>query len=143
MRLLKTLPLLLLSLVLLTGCVPPFFACTAIGYSSVAQIELLEPRPGLELALCEGEDCTPGPVEMPIEVGSTESPIPTGVFELTGDSSNGWFAALNSGQPVVGYRLTGEDGSVVTEGSIEADWVRVDGTEQCGGNRVAEIQLSP
>ena len=142
MRLLKTVPLLLLSLVLLTGCVPPFIACTAIGYGSVARIELLEPRPGLELALCEGGNCTPGPVEMPIEVGATERPTPTGVFELTGDSSIGWSAALNSGQPVLGYRLTDEDGAVVAEGVTAADWVRVDGTEQCGGNRLAEVQLS-
>jgi hypothetical protein len=142
MRLLKTVPLLLLSLVLLTGCVPPFFACTAIGYGSVARIELLEPRPGLELALCEGENCTPGPVEMPIEVGATETPTPTGVFELTGDSVSGWSASLNSGHAVLGYRLTGEDGAVVAEGVTEADWVRIDGTEQCGGNRLAEIQLS-
>ena len=142
MRLLKILPLLLLSLMLLTGCVPPFFACTTIGYSSVAHIELLEPRPGLELALCQGEGCTPGAVEMPIEVGSTESPMPTGVFELTGDSSNGWSAALNSGQPLLGYRLSDEDGSVVAEGVTEADWVRIDGTEQCGGNRLAEVRLS-
>ena len=142
MRLLRTLPVLLLSIVLLTGCVPSFFACTAIGHGSVAHIELLEPRPGLELALCEGEDCTPGPVELPIEAGSTESPMPTGVFELTGDSSIGWSAALNSGQPVLGYRLTDEDGAVVAEGVTAADWVRVDGTAQCGGNRLAEVQLS-
>jgi len=142
MRLMKTLPLLLLSLVLLTGCVSPFVACTTIGYSSVVNIELLEPRPGLELSLCEGEDCTPGPVELPTEVGSTQSPIPTGVFELTGDSSNGWSASLGSGQPLLGYQLTDENGSVVAQGVAEANWVRIDGTEQCGGNRLAEVRLS-
>lgn len=141
MRLLKSLPVLLLSVALLTGCVPPFFACTAVGYSSVAHIELLEARPGLELELCEGEHCVPGPVEMPVEMGATESPIPTGVFELTGDSVNGWSASMNSGQPVLGYRLTDQDGTVVAEGLAEADWVRIDGTEQCGGNRAAEVQL--
>lgn len=121
MRLLKTLPVLLLSVALLTGCVPPFVACPAIGYGSVAHIELVEPRAGLELELCEGQNCVPGPVEMPVEVGATESPIPTGVFELAGDSVNGWSASLNSGQPVLSYRLTDEDGIVVSEGITEAN----------------------
>ena len=53
---------------------------------------------------------------MPIEVGATETPTPTGVFELTGDSVSGWSASLNSGHAVLGYRLTGEDGAVVAEG---------------------------
>jgi hypothetical protein len=79
---------------------------------------------------------------MPIEAGSTKSPMPTGVLELTGDSSNGWSASLNSGQPVLGYRLIDEDGAVVAQGVTEADWVRIDGTEQCGGNRLAEVQVS-
>ena len=32
------------------------------------------------------------------------------------------------------YRLTDGDGAVVAEGFVEADWVRIDGTDQCGGN---------
>lgn len=130
------------SLVLLTGCAPPFLACTTIGYSSVAQIELAEPRPGLHLELCDGQDCTPGPVESPVEIGSTETPVPTGVYGLTGDSAIGWSANLLNGHPVLGYRLTDGDGVVVAEGVTVANWERIDGTEQCGGNRVAEIQLT-
>ena len=140
MRLLKVVPLLAVSLVVLTGCVPPFFACTTIGYSSA--IELVEPRPGLQLELCDGEGCTPGPVESPIEMGSTETPISTGGFDLTGDSANGWSADLLGGPPVLGHRLTDGDGAVVAEGFVEADWVRIDGTDQCGGNRLADIQLT-
>ena len=90
----KVVPLLAVSLVVLTGCVPPFFACTTIGYSSAARIELVEPGPGLQLELRDGEGCTPGPMESPIEIGSTETPISTGVFDLTGDSANGWSADL-------------------------------------------------
>ena len=63
MRILRLVPLLAASLLMLTGCVPPFFACSAIGYGSVAHVELDEPRPGLQLELCDGEDCTPGPPE--------------------------------------------------------------------------------
>lgn len=141
MRLIKTLPVLVLSLVLLTGCVPPFAACPAVGYGSIVRIQLGEPRPGLELGLCEGVGCVPGPVERPVEVGATEPAAPTGVFDLTGDSATGWSASMNSGQPVLGYRLTDDEGIVVADGTTELDWVRIDGTEQCGGNRVAEVRL--
>jgi hypothetical protein len=81
-------------------------------------------------------------VESPIEMGSTETPISTGVFDLTGDSANGWSADLLGGQPVLGDRITDGDGAVVAEGFVEADWVRIDGTDQCGGNRLADIQLT-
>lgn len=141
MRILRLAPLLVASVVLLTGCVPPFFACTAIGYSSVAHIELDDPRPGLLLELCDGEDCTPGPVEQPVELGATAIPEPTGVFGVTGDSANGWSASLLGGQPVLGYRLTDASGAVIAEGAVDADWVRIDGSERCGGNRTAEIRL--
>lgn len=79
-------------------------------------------------------------MESPTEIGSTEKPVPTGVFGLTGDSGIGWPANLLDGQPVLGYRLTDGDGVVVVEGVTAANWERIDGTGQCGGNRLAEIQ---
>ena len=141
MRILRLVPLLAASLLMLTGCVPPFFACSAIGYGSVAHIELDEPRPGLQLELCDGEDCTPGPPEQPAEIGATEVPAATGVFALAGNSTDGWSANLLGGQPVLGYRLMDAAGTVIGEGTVDADWVRIDGSERCGGNRTAEIRL--
>ncbi len=141
MRLVKTVPVVLLSIALLTGCVPPLVTCSAVGYGSIVRVQLVEPRPGLELELCEGVGCAPGPVERPVELGATESAVPTGVFQLSGDSLTGWSASMNSGEPVLGYRLTDDEGNVLSEGITELDWVRIDGTEQCGGNRVAEVQL--
>lgn len=65
----------------------------------------------------------------------------TGVFTLVGDGASGWSAHFVGGQPVVGYRLTDTVGGAIAEGAIDVDWVRVGGTERCGGPREAEIEL--
>lgn len=131
------------SLMLLAGCemLPFGFACSAIGYSSVAIITLSDPAPGLTLELCDGAGCLPGPVEQPMEGGSLASAWETGVMSLTGDSATGWRASMLGGQPVLGYRLTAEDGTVAAEGSIDVEWRRIDGTERCGGNTEAVVEL--
>ena len=120
---------------------PPFFACSAIGYSSVAHIELDDPRPGLQLELCDGEDCTPGPAEQPVRARRDSDPRADRRLRAHRDSANGWSANLLAGQPVLGYRLTDASGAVIAEGAVDADWVRIDGSERCGGNRTAEIRL--
>ena len=128
--------------VVLTGCASSYpFACTAIGYGSTAYVALGNARPGLAIELCDGDGCIPGPVEMPVEIGATEEPADTGIFSLEGDSVTGWSAALLGGQPVLGYRLTDSTGAIVAEGYVDVDWVRVDGTEQCGGNREARVEI--
>lgn len=133
--------LLAAALVLLTGCAPPLVACPAILYLATAYVELDDPRPGLTLELCDGAGCTPGPVEAPVEIGATSTPIETGVSALRGSSATGWTATLLAGQPVLGYRLTDAAGTVVAEGEVDADWVRIDGDDRCGGNREARIVI--
>ena len=127
----------------LPGCTsfPIPFACPAIGYSSAASIELSAPPAGLSLELCSGEDCTPGPVEEPVEVGSTATPLSTGIFGLEGDSVAGWTATLLDSSAAMGYRVSDAAGAIVQEGILHVDWVRIDGTEQCGGNRHADVVI--
>ena len=127
----------------LTGCTsfPIPFACPAIGYSSAASIQLSAPTAGLSLELCSGEDCTPGPVEEPVEVGSTATPLSTGIFGLEGDSIAGWTATLLDSPALMGYRVSDAAGAIVQESILDLDWVRIDGTEQCGGNRHADVVI--
>lgn len=74
---------------------PPIgWACPAIGYSSVAHIELSEPRAGVMLELCDGEGCAPGPAMAPVEaqeVRTTTAPNvnDTGVITLAGNGETG------------------------------------------------------
>lgn len=124
-----------------TGCAPPFVACPAIGWGSVARITLADPRPGLTLELCDGQGCEPGPRMTPVEVGATEEPTQTGVLSIKGNSSSGWSASVLGGESVLGYRLTDAAGAVIAEGEVDAGWVRIDGDERCGGNREARVLL--
>ncbi|GEM_PF-1591671 len=129
------------SIGLLSGCIPFGFACPAIGYGSTAHIVLEGPRPGLRLDLCDGAGCTPGPVMEPVEIGATAAPVDTGIHLVEGDSVSGWSASMFGGQPVLGYRITDSTGVIVAEGHVDVDWVRIDGDDRCGGNRVAEAVL--
>ena len=132
------------ALLALAGCtgLPSLFACPAIGYSSIASIRLSEPAVGLRLALCSGSNCTPGPVEKPVEVGSTATPLPTGIFQLDGNSETGWTATLLDAPTQMGFRISDGSGATVKEGSLDVDWIRVDGTEQCGGNQEADLVIT-
>lgn len=136
---------LLLACVVLTACVPPGFVCTTVGYSTVAQIVLAEPREGVSLELCDGESCEPGQPMMPEEIqpaGTSREPVvDTGIMSIRGDGVTGWSADMLGGHPMLGYRVTDASGVVITEGSVEVEWVRVGGTEQCGGPREARIEL--
>lgn len=131
-----------LSVALLSGCAPFGISCPAIGYGSTAYITLDQPRTGVTLEVCDGEGCTPGPAMEPTGVGVTEEPVETGIHQLTGDSSTGWSASMLGGQPVLGYRLVDDTGAVIAEGSVDVEWVRIDGDDRCGGNRAAQVVLS-
>lgn len=87
-----------------------------------------------------------GTADAPVETQpsrTTAEPMveDTGVLTLVGDGVAGWSADFVGGQSVVGYQLTDTVGGVVAEGTVDVDWVRVGGTERCGGPREAEIDL--
>ena len=143
-RIATALAAVILAPVLLTGCTGIFpVACPAVGYSSSATITLQSPRSGLTLEVCDGEGCEPGPPAEPLRIGGEVEPRDDGDFaELSGSSLDGWSAVfMIGGEPVLGYRLTDEADVIVGEGHMPVDWVRIDGSEQCGGNREARITL--
>jgi hypothetical protein len=127
--------------VALTGCVPFGFACSAVGYGSAALVDLEQPRAGLTLELCDGEGCLPGGVEQPVEIGATEAPAETGVFGIQGDSVSGWSVSMSYPSETLCYRVTDAAGAVVAEGEATVEWVRIDGSERCGGNTEARLTI--
>lgn len=128
---------------MLTACSPSTdVACPAIGYSSNATIVLSNPRPGLTLELCDGEGCVPGPPMEPVQIGATQQPNDATPQDVSGSSDVGWQATfILGGDPTMGYRLTDGTGAVVGEGYVKVDWIRIDGSEQCGGTRRAKVEL--
>ncbi|MFJ4158401.1 hypothetical protein [Microbacterium testaceum] len=113
---------------LLSSCSALSPVCPAIGYSSTLTVETALPSPDLLLSLCAGADCTP-------EEG-VEGPF------LSGDAETGWTASFFSGDTrVIGYRLTDATGAMIAQGHVEPEWVRVDGTAECGGNTRATLTI--
>jgi hypothetical protein len=115
----------------------------AVGYTSVAAIRLTQPTAGLSIELCSGHDCTTGPVEKPVEVGATAPPVATGIFGLEGDSLAGWTTTLLDSPAEMGFRIFDAEGATVREGIVSVDWIRIDGTDRCGGNQTADILIDP
>ncbi|WP_150951562.1 hypothetical protein [Microbacterium testaceum] len=112
----------------LSSCSAFGSVCPAIGYSSTLTIETALPSHDLLLSLCAGADCIP-------EEGA-EGPF------LSGDAEAGWTASFFSGDTqVIGYRLTDATGTVLAQGHVEPEWVRVDGTAECGGNTRAALTI--
>lgn len=114
------------------ACAPAGFVCPAIGYTNTAHISLSEPRPGLDLWMCDPDGCDPRPAARDTDLDQ---------WSLTGNSATGWIANFTGGYSSAQFLLTDTAGAVVAEGSLEVEWIRVNGTERCGGNQEADIEI--
>ncbi|WP_334148390.1 hypothetical protein [Microbacterium sp.] len=141
MRMPRIALLLLASVVVLSGCVPFGFACTTIGHGSVIHVTLAQPRPGLDVELCAGAGCIPGPPDQGVQLGATEVPASTGIFGLSGSSETGWTASIGAEPKPLRYTVLDATGAVVASGEADVAMMRIDGTEQCGGNMEGMIEL--
>ena len=145
---------------LVTGCTGGFpfeFACPAIGYVSTVRVELVGNAEDVaEVRLCDGDGDGDGNCSAPAaeprmedaplvviepddldELVTEPSPVPTREevpYFATKNDENSWSMDVLSGLPsdvvVTAYRA---DGSVAGETSSTLEWVRVGGSEQCGG----------
>lgn len=78
----------------------------------------------------------------PAQIGDTHQPNDTNLQDLSGSSEVGWRVTfILGGESTMGYRLTDGTGVIVDEGYVNVDWVRIDGSEQCGGTQQATVEL--
>ncbi|WP_127818729.1 hypothetical protein [Microbacterium sp. CPCC 204701] len=158
MRALRVLVIAASAAVTLTACAPfGGFACTAVGYSATARVTLEEPVAGVTLEMCGGDACEPRPVmageAAPLKWASpTDLAIPTAtpsparpadaeMIDLTGNGRRGWSATFLDGRSTLGYRLTGADGTLISQGHLDVEWKRVGGSAECGGPLEADVEL--
>jgi hypothetical protein len=101
-------------------------------------ITLDDPRPDLFLELCVDACADPDEAGAP----SRDEPWAAGSsIPASGDSLAGWTASPFMGTEALGYRLQDAAGAVTAEGTVEIEWVRVGGSEQCGGPLEADVRL--
>ncbi|WP_425843004.1 hypothetical protein [Agrococcus sp. TSP3-2-1] len=105
-------------------------ACTAVGYSSTLHVELGSAADGIAaLEVCPEAGCG---VEGEPEIGAGR---------VTVGDELATFMLYDPGERLR-LRALGEDGAVLTEAVVQPDWVRVGGTERCGGPTEATVQLA-
>ena len=141
---------------LLAGCAgtggPPV-ACPAIGWLNNVLVELEGDVSAVaEVQGCVDDVCSqvvrPPTTDVPVEI---ITPAPGGTIDETGQKSHpprellspymatpldedSWVINLDMDTPeIVTVRALAADGTVLVEGEFTLDWVRVGGSEQCGG----------
>jgi len=118
-----------------SGCLPgmPFTACTAIGWSNHVEV-IVEGRAAgdvARLALCTERGC----------IGPEATPAPTsGPFSFVTDLGSGrWRVELGFETPEdVSIEVFSADGITLGRESVDLEWQRVGGSEECGGPHQAD-----
>jgi hypothetical protein len=112
-------------------------ACPAIGWGSVLIVELAPDWPP-----GEGRSVRVGcsqPCGLPSLDGTPSDPVRTGAAPLTGTSAGVSFLMETPDAVVV--TVLGPDGAVLAEVDADLHWVRVGGSEECGGPHEARVTV--
>ncbi|PFG20157.1 hypothetical protein [Serinibacter salmoneus] len=127
---------LLLSLGLASCSDGPFgVTCSTIGCSSTLTVEVIgDPESVGELRLCDQRFCSLEPGETRA-YGDSSRP---GWGGPTGDGESWTFTVFYGDLSV---EIEDHQGSVMKRVAIDPEWVRVGGTEACGGPMEATVQV--
>ena len=110
-------------------------ACPAIAWGSSLRIELADGWPAADAVRIQ----CPSPCGLPVD--PVEGAPDEVVVQLTGTTA---FVSSPMGAPeTITVSVLGADGSVLTEVRLDLDWVRVGGTEECGGPLEATATVPP
>jgi hypothetical protein len=108
-------------------------ACTAIGWSDLLRVEVRGDAARVEaVRYCDTDGCWPDPSASP---GSG----PLGDVTRSGDT---WNLTIFGAPESVTLQLVAGDGTVLREVERDPGWVRVGGTEECGGPHEATVTVT-
>lgn len=119
----------------LTGCVP--FACPAIGWSNTFTVQLDGDTLAVDqVQLCTDDGCAPAE-----DVDPTG---PLGFVSVEDQDGDSWTfsVGMNRLEQVTVRTLAG-DGTVFSDTEVTPEWMRVGGSEQCGGPGEATVTVRP
>jgi hypothetical protein len=151
------------AMVVLSGCVHTG-VCTAVGFASTVEIDLSGATDAIDavdsVRICVDDACTmpdesitDAPIVVTQSVDPTaystfdpesepkEVPIEVGGYATQVDD-NTWGISMFTGTPdEVTVQALSADGVILAQTATELEFVRVGGTEQCGGPTRAEVEL--
>lgn len=125
----------LVTLMGLTGCVP--FACSAIGWSNTLAVQLDGDTSAVDqVQLCTDAGCAPAE-----DVDMTG---PLGFVSVEDQAGDSWtFSVGMMRLERFTVRTLAGDGTVLSDTEVTPEWVRVGGSEQCGGPGEATVTVQP
>lgn len=125
----------LVSVMGLTGCVP--FACPAIGWSNTLTVQL----DGDASAVDQVQLCTDAGCASDEDVDMTG---PLGFVSVEAQDGDSWtFSVGMTRLERFTVRTLAGDGTVLSDTEVTPEWVRVGGSEQCGGPGEATVTVQP
>jgi plasmid stability protein len=119
----------------LTGCAPS--ACPAIGWSNTLTVQLDGDASAVDqVQLCTDDGCAPA------EEFDPSGPL--GQVTVEGSDGDSWTFSLGMTRPEqLTVRALAADGTVLSDTQVSPEWVRVGGSEQCGGPGKATVAVQP
>lgn len=121
----------------LTACAPVYVACPAIGWINELTIELEgDVSEVAEVQLCVDDLCVPA------EGGAVPDELTQVAPPSQSSSGDRWAFTTGMSTPdAFTVRVLSTDGTIRTEVEAAPDWVRVGGSEQCGGPGEATVTV--
>ncbi len=125
----------LLSALGLSSCSGSAQACTAIGWSNALIVQFEgESAEVSDLELCADPNCSSEDAGRSAELTMVELSPREG-------PDDPWRFILSGGLDPLYVRVLGAEGAVLTVTPIEPDWIRVGGSERCGGPHEATVTI--
>lgn len=111
-------------------------ACPAVGWINHVTVNVYGDSASVtSLAICDGETCARGP-------GDTAADMADLWYYVDRDGSTWSFDLGMSTPESVTVRAFGADDALLNESTVAPEWVRVGGSEQCGGPHEGTIDLT-
>lgn len=116
----------------LSGCTSG--VCPAIAYIHELTVELGgETAAAAEVQLCTLDGCAPA--------DDVDQTVPLGFVRVESQDEDTWRFNLDTAPDALTVRVLASDGTVLSDTLVTPDWVRVNGSAQCGGTNEATVEV--
>lgn len=119
-------------IVSLSGCTAG--VCPAIAYIHELTVELGgETAAVAQVQLCTDDGCAPA--------DDVDQTGPLGLVRVISQDEDTWRFNLDTAPDALTVRTLASDGTVLSDTLVTPEWVRVNGSAQCGGTNEATVEV--